>query len=356
MERAFGPYTARNKWRIVVAVGVGATASRRTLVFESRAEAQAAVDAIRAQANVKTVEAVMEDFLVYRRSAGTKGRTLVTHEYRLRGLLGPALGTAVHKLRPERAQELYTAYCEGRAPDTHHGSLSVAKAMFEFARKRKLVGANPWTDIEPVGRKRRRKAQLRIDEARKLTAWLVAHAATDDRALGVLIALVLGLRAHEVVGIVARDLDDGGRVLHVAKSKTHAGERPVVLPEIVGGPLRSRAALRQRLLPYQPGWVRDAARWACALAGVPRMSAQALRGANATLALEAGAAPEVVARSLGHTSPTMTRAAYALPGSGRSIAVQQIQDRLLYTTASEPEISPKYLCEEGDSNPHRVTH
>src|SRR5690606_31225512 len=143
----------------------------------------------------------------------------------------------------------------------------------------------------------------------KLSAWLVAHI-EDDRNLAVLVALVLGLRAHEVVGISATDLDDGGTVVHIAKSKTDAGVRPLVLPEVLRQPLARIAELRSGpLFPYKPGWVRDNTKRACRAAGVDEVCAQALRGMNATMALEAGTAPEVVARSLGHTSPAMTKAA-----------------------------------------------
>jgi integrase len=324
MERVYGPYANRDKYRITIIGGTGREAPRRNLVYATIEEAQAALRELRAAAEIKTIEQAIEDFLEYRQRCGTQPQTIVTARFRLVGLFKPVLTGPVNKLRPERAVELYKRYQVGRAPDTHQGALSLAKAMFNWARKEKLVQANPWDDVDPVGRKRRRKNQLRIDEARKLTTYLVERADDNDGALGVLIALVLGLRAHEVVGIEARDLDDGGKVLHIAKSKTRAGERPVVLPELLRAPLEKRVHRKGKLLPYRPGWVRDNTKAACLAAGVPVVCAQALRGSNATFALEAGTAPEVVARSLGHTSPAMTRAAYALQGSGRSTTVGRI--------------------------------
>jgi len=40
-----------------------------------------------------------------------------------------------------------------------------------------------------------------------------------------------------------------------------------------------------------------------------------MRGLHATLAIQAGASPDLVARSLGHESASMTLSAYAAPGS-----------------------------------------
>ncbi len=343
MERVYGPYKERNgTYRIVVAARSGRAAARRTYIFATEGEAQAADKQLRADVTEYTVQRMLDTFLDDRAANETKPGSLETLRIRLEGMLKPVLLQPVQQLKAPRAQALYDKYREGRAPDTHHGALANCKAAFEWARKRKIVQFSPWDDIDPVGKKRRRKNQLRIDEARKLSAWLVARADTDDKALGVLVALVLGLRAHEVVGIERRDLDDNGTVLHVAKSKTAAGERTVILPEVLRAPLLRRAELRSgRLLPYARGWVRDNTKRACKAAGVPVVCAQALRGTNATFAMEAGMAPEAVARSLGHTSASVTKAAYALPGAGRSAELHLISNRLGTNPAqSVPKLDP----------------
>lgn len=50
-------------------------------------------------------------------------------------------------------------------------------------------------------------------------------------------------------------------------------------------------------------------RW-CGLAGVPVVSPHGLRGTHATLATRAGATSQLVAGSLGHSSPAVTEAHY----------------------------------------------
>jgi integrase len=331
IEQVYGPYPDRGKFRITARYGSGRQAARRNFIFSSEQKALEHARRLKEAISDLTVELVKEDFLTYLRTVKeTKSGTLVTHEYRLMGFFGPVLGLPVKDLDGPKAAALYRSYQKGRAPDTHQGALALAKSMFEWARRQKHVHVNPFLDIEPVGKKRHRKPQLRLDETRVLSSWLVDRALTDDRALGVLIALLLGLRAHEVVGIERRDLDDGGRVLHVSKSKTAAGERAVILPAVLRAPLARRAELRSgRLLPYKPGWVRDNTKRACRAAGVPEVCAQSLRGMNATIALEAGTAPEVVARSLGHTNVAITRSSYAQAGSGESVRIGQVVDRLV---------------------------
>jgi integrase len=331
-RRVLGPYSERGGkvWRVVLQAGRGREATKKSAAFPTEAEATAF--AVKARALMpltgRTVGAAIEDFLAFCAASGAKTSTLTTYRFRLAGLLKPAASLPLRELTPERCLELYTAYSRRVAPDTHHGALAVASSMGAWAKKSSLLTINPWAEIDRVGRKRRGKPQLRIDEARKLTAWLVEHV-DDDRALGVLMPILLGLRAHEVVGIEKRDLDDRGQLLHVAKSKTAAGVRPVELPGVLRQPLIRRAQMTQdRLLPYSRYWVRNSTRWACELAGVPVVCAQSLRGLFATLALESGVAPHAVARTLGHTTISMTKAAYAAGGSGESHRAAVVADRL----------------------------
>lgn len=314
-DKIYGPYCERAGYRVTVV----RDGEKRPKLFSTESEALEYIKAVKEALKERDIGDLIAAFLVHLEETGTKTKSRETAGYRLRGILAPVLRHRPDDLLEHRCQALYREYRSTRAPDTHRGALSVVKAMFEWARKQKRVKSNPWIDVDPLDRKRRRKDQLRLDEARKLSRWCVINATTDDRALAVLIALVMGFRAHEVVGIEARDIDDDGTKILVDKSKTRAGERLVVLPAVLRGPLMKRAELRSgRLLPYQPRWVLDATKRACSLAGVPVVTAQGLRGTNATFSLEAGVAPEAVAKSLGHTNSKITRASYALPGAGRS--------------------------------------
>lgn len=343
MQKVYGPYARGNGWRVFIASGPGQQAPRESFAFSDEGEATAFAAAARKKAGCSTIESSMLDWFEWLRlEKQTRQSTIVTYRFRLNGLLAGVLDCQPHELTAAKAAALYLKYQEGRAADTHQGALAAVKAYFEYLRKHtKAIEVNPWADIDPRGRKNKRKPQHRIDDAVKLYEHLSGLAMDSDGALGVLIALVLGFRAHEVVGITKGDLDAGGTVLWAARShegKTSTATRPLKVPEVLRGPLMKRAELRSgRLLPYRPGWVRDNAKKLCTAAGVPMVGAQALRGTNATLALEAGLAPELVARSLGHTNSKITKASYALDGAGRSQQVDTVMGRLLERLSSLEE-------------------
>jgi integrase len=328
MERIYGPSADRDKWRVTIRRGIGKSSTRRSFIFALRADAAKFAAEARRQAGAKGCEVALAEYLDHLRAAGVRPSSVATTRMRLERFLDDVATVALPAITVARAGELYAAYTEGRAAATHHGALKQVKAFFEWARKRKYVVQNPFADVEAVGRKNRRKVQLRIDETTRLYAWAVEHAIERDEALAVLLGLVMGIRASEIVNIAARDIDDGGRVLWIAQSKTDAGVRALQVPPELAAPLAVRAQ-RGRVLPYTRWWVRDAVRRACFEVGVPVVCAHALRGSNATIALEAGAAPMVVARSLGHADGGRTaRDAYALPGSGSSAHVAAVAEKL----------------------------
>jgi integrase len=87
--------------------------------------------------------------------------------------------------------------------------------------KQGWLRATPLEDVTPVGQRNRGKKQLRIDEARKLVDLCIAKANVgNDVAVGVLTALLMGMRASEVTDRTVRDLDDEGRLLWIELGKT----------------------------------------------------------------------------------------------------------------------------------------
>lgn len=91
--------------------------------------------------------------------------------------------------------------------------------------------------------------------------------------MAAMISLILGMRATEIVSRVARDLDDGGKLLGI--------------PDSVGN--------------------------ICRPAGAPSVSAYGMRRLHSTLTMGAGVTGAVVAESLGHESVTTTVQSYAKP-------------------------------------------
>ena len=183
---------------------------------------------------------------------------------------------------------------------------------------KKWIGRNPLDGIEGKGKRRHGKPQLRIDEARKWMARAIALAeAGEPGAVAAMLALLLGMRASEIVSRVARDLDDEGRLLWIPETKTEAGRRTLRVPDVFRPPLRALAEGKGpgALLfsEHWRDWPRQWVRRICRAAGVPLVSAHSMRGLHSTLAMEAGVTGAVVAASLGHESVTTTVASYAKP-------------------------------------------
>lgn len=217
-----------------------------------------------------------------------------------------------------RGDELYNKAQEGRAPDTHRNALAIGRAFGAFCVKQRWLRANPFEGVESVGRRRRGKPQLGVDEARKLTAACLA-AGVHPEPVAVIATLLLGPRASEVIERDVRDLDDDGRLLWIRDSKTEAGKRALEIPELLRPLLLHLASDRIAAAPLfwnasgsRPTrhWVRDQCQRFCRLAGVPEITAHGLRGTHGSIARRGGATAELVAAQLGHASVGVTNAAY----------------------------------------------
>lgn len=336
--RYLGPYKFRGQWRCQLINGERRTWMRPERTPE-RAQAVAErfiVELIAAQP--LTILQGIERYGAYLKDhKGNKPASYEGTPLRLRCFFAKVLAMPLASLTPPRCAALYaelTAKPSTRtgkplAVATHKAYLADARSFAKWAAEQKLIRMNPLNSVKPVGRANRRKLQLRHDEARQLSQLCLELAPNDDGALAVLVALLMGLRAGEVVTRTVRDLDDGGRILWIDDTgdwspKTTAGRRRVEIPAVLQPLLldRTRGKLPADLLfegkrraRHDRGWVRKETARLCKLARLPIVCAHSLRGFHATAAIAAGASPHMVAAALGHESATITLTSYAAPGS-----------------------------------------
>jgi integrase len=184
--------------------------------------------------------------------------------------------------------------------------------------------------VQGLGRRRLGKPQLTTDEARRFLAKALELAADDEGAIAAAMALLMGMRAGEIVERTVRNLDDDGRLLWITDAKTQAGVRRLeVPPQLQEHLLRlargKRPADRLFGRATHRHWVLRAVHRICKAAGVPRVPSHGLRGTHATLAVSAGATSHVVAAALGHESFATTARHYA-----RTEAIESaVQERVL---------------------------
>lgn len=339
-EHAYGPYENRNGWRVVL---VRADGARVAKVFADKAEALAVIADARNATDTRTVGDLVRDYLEHLEGTVRPG-TIATTRHRLLALLRlPEEDRLLRSVTPRLALKLYQRrVADGVSPDTHRGELGCACRAFEHAHTRRgWIPSNPFEAVEPVGNLSRGKPQLRVDEARRLLAILTRE--PSQEATAVLVCLMMGLRAHEVVQRIGRDVDAGGTLLWIPHSKTAAGVRQVAIPsalrgrllELVTTPEARLFTLTRHALHYHT--VRFAK-----LAGVPRVTPHGLRGTFATLAITAGASQlQALAPQFGHNDRGETmRRHYLAPGAEESANVTRLE------TVLGSEVQP----EEIDAN------
>jgi len=211
-------------------------------------------------------------------------------------------------------------------PDTLAGELALVRRFAAWCVKQGWMAADPFAGCVVTGPRSKGKPQLRVDSARKF----LEAALTDRSEMGTAaaMALLMGLRASEVTNLMARDVDDEGRVLWISKSKTRQGIRRLDVP----------AVLVQRLLQLSKGKRADETIWPtgttrhalwrhvkrlCEAACVDVVTPHGLRGTHATLAVGALATAQV-ASVLGHTSASTTRGHYLAAGAEHSRDAVQV--------------------------------
>lgn len=256
-------------------------------------------------------------FTDHKVASGSSARASAdTEKHRLQSMFANIEDVAVADVTPSMAQKAYDdLVASGTKVDTHRNCLKAARSMFRWAKSKEYADGDPMADIAGVGRRKKGKEQLRIDEARKVLARAIMLGESgDNSAIAVATVLLLGLRASECVRIEARDLDDNGTMLVVPKSKTEAGVRRLLIPEVLQPLLKSLAKTGPLFPEKTRYWVYHHVGRICKESGVTEVCPHGLRGTHATIATMGGASSDIVAASLGHSSARVTEEHYIKPG------------------------------------------
>lgn len=322
--RIYGPYKHRGQWRLHVVTGSGR--GRKTVYrsYPTRELAEAALAGARSQAQGTTVKQAVDALLAQMRTNGLAATTIETNEYRLWHFFQlPQAANRPLRWLNTRGEELYAAAQVKRSADTHQAELALAKQLGDLCVKKRWLKLNPFAHVDPVGRKTHgsTKPRLRVDESRQLRAYCLERP-TDQHCVITFAYLVLGARASELVKRNVRDLDDGGNLLWIDRTKTIAGVRRLTIPAELRDLLLGLAAGKKSndpLFTREDGkratrhWAYHHVKRICGEAKVPELSPQALRRTQSDLATDAGETAVAVANHLGQTSPRVTDRSYRDP-------------------------------------------
>jgi integrase len=246
----------------------------------------------------------------------------------------------LEKLSPEHVQVLLRAKTdEGLAPRTVHHLRALLRIALNRAMRWGLVVRNAAALADSPRIERFDVRMLAPTEAQQLLA-----AAEDDRLAALYtVALALGLRQGEALGLSWEDIDFEARRLHVrhglqriagelriVEPKTRQSRRTIALPAVVIEALQHHKARQsqERLLagsrwnetglvftstigtPIDVGNLRRNFWRPLDKAGLPRMRFHDLRHSCASLLLVQGVSPRVVMETLGHSNISITMDTY----------------------------------------------
>jgi len=335
-----GPYREGDKWRLVLFEH----GKRSAKLYEDRETAELVRGRILDAADARfgrTIGQAVDEWIEFKQKSECVERTLRAMREKLAFLPSDLL---LLSLSQDKAESLYLELTTHQAAATHHASLKFAKALFRWCIKKKYVEQNPFVEVQKIGKANKGKLQLRTDEAKRLSNYLIERASRGDyRALALLVQVLLGLRSGEVLGMKKRDLDCGGTQVVVEGTKNENAKRIVklkdapIVQELLArriAPLAPEALIfvpDARTVPLSTTSLHKALVMFCKHAGVPQVCPHSLRGLNATLAVEAGDTCSAVARALGHGSDAITRKHYIAQRALDSARTARVASALLST-------------------------
>ena len=296
----------------------------------------------------------LDRWLDEKRTDGVREKTYDRYEGIIRLHLKPKIGSVLlEKLSPLQIRDLEVDLIKGGMnPKGVEQVHNVLDAALEQALRMELVGRNPAALVAPPKCPKKEAfvpevAQVKalLSEARRSghPLWPSAH-----------VAAYTGVRRGEVAGLTWENVDLDNDCLSVVQSlvvtahgvkleppKSKSGRRDIELDSDTVNILREYRG-QQRCLAKslgtgpseivfprlgRTGWCRPTvlarvvARWATR-AGCPELTLHSLRHFHASMLLQSGLNPAVVAERLGHSSAAITLSIYAhcLPGWQRGAA------------------------------------
>jgi integrase len=276
-------------------------------------------------------------------SAKVRPSTLTTYRGYINNRIIPALGRhRLDRLQPEHLEAFYRAsQDDGMAPASVLHMHRIISRALKIAHRRGRVGRNVATLVDAPSVDRAEIEPLSADEARRILLTAIGQRNSARWS----VALSLGLRQGEALGLLWQDIDLDQRTLTVRRAlqreaggglvlvppKSRAGRRTMLLPAPLVAHLKEhRAAQNRERLAAGEMWVdgdfvfatavgkpidprNDYRAWKLLLVDAEVRPARLhdARHTAATLLLMQGVAPRVAMQILGHSQISLTLGTYS---------------------------------------------
>jgi integrase len=352
------------KWVAVVSCGREASGKRlrKTFYGESKAEVLEKRDKFRSALSgglavnadsKQSVRGYLTTWLVNVKPT-VRLNTYTCYEDTVKRYIEPHLGaTALDKVTPVHIRATLAALeADGKSPRVRQLTHAVLRRALGQACEDGLITRSPVPKESPKVEKRTmvvwtdEQAREFLAVARRERLWALY-----------VVALFSGMREGEILGLQWSDIDlrtgiisvqhnlveSRGKILGLFPPKTGRGARTVSLPDTAVSALQAQKArlLEEGLgvagyvFPSRTGTpinkhnLLRAFKAVCLRAGVPKIRFHDLRHTNATLLLQAGIHPKVVADRLGHADVSMTLNIYSHAVQGlQAEAGKKLEDLL----------------------------
>jgi integrase len=356
-RRAYGSGSltqrADGRWQATLSLGmVSGKRQRRTVYGKSRREVAEKLAALRRQhatgqlvtASREPVAALLTRWLRDVIAIERPPTTLQQYSGHVGRYLTPALGTKkLADVTPADLQALYAQMHRDQfAPATIRLTHAVAHAAFEWAVDMDYLVRNPADRAHPPSKTRTPRPTLDADQAR----YLLHAVAGDELEPLWWLLLTTGIRIGEALRLEWAAISLPRRTVQVRAAKTPRGRRlvPLCTPTVerlrahegrLAAAGSSYVFARPDGRPWSDTTIR-AQRWYPLLdrLNLPRVHLHDLRHTCATLLLELGVHPRIVAEILGHSGIGITMDIYS--HVSEAISAQAVEALGTLLTAAPP--------------------
>lgn len=277
--------------------------------------------------------------------------TAEQYEIKLRKYIVPFFGTQIiSNIKPIHAQA-FSKYLldEGLVPDSAHKTYSIAKMIFKHAVDLEVISKNPLASVSILKQTKKEIKTWTFEELNKFLSTVKEHESYYHNIFA--LAAFTGMRKGEILGLRRLDVDftknkiiikqaikETKEGVSIGPLKTPSSYRQISIDDFIVSVLKEQInknnELRLKLGKVyndnglifcqengdikRPTSLNRPFKRNIKLANVPEIRVHDLRHTHATLLLEMGVNPKVVADRLGHASVKITLDTY----SHSSLALQ----------------------------------
>lgn len=233
------------------------------------------------------------------------------------------MDTPVDKLNPQAIQRSVNSMSKEKSPKSvrnAHGLLSAALAIYRPDMPLRTT----------MPQKQRYDIAIPSDEDVKK----ILSAAKGDRdELAILLAVWLGLRMSEILGLKWKDVD--GNVLHIRRAlvdegekttKTYSSQRDLVLPLYLQKLIDTAPHTSDHIVPISRRALYCRFQLLCKKAGVQHYRFHDLRHINASVMLALGVPNRYAQERMGHATDNMLKTVYQHTMAAEQLAIAQKVD------------------------------